>query len=49
MLEKDQHGRIRLRDAIKHPWVTLEGSVPPHELEVETQDESSGGELEVRV
>ena len=28
MLDKDPHKRATLRDVMKHPWVTLNGTVP---------------------
>lgn len=47
MIEKDVEHRIELTNAIKHPWVTLEGSETPEGWD--TVDESSGNDLELKV
>lgn len=47
LLEKDAEHRIELSAAIRHPWVTVEGSMIQDDLEA--QDESSGNDLDVEV
>lgn len=47
LLEKDPEHRIELNEAIQHPWVTKEGSMPLDGLD--PLDDSSGNDLELLV